>query len=55
MTKFKCSKCGCGENTALCNYWQTHSKGEPDLCSECDPLINKWHGAFPKRKYEDGK
>ena len=53
MSLFKCSRCGCVENTALCRYWETHYKGELDLCSECDPLINKWHGCFPKKKYED--
>lgn len=51
MSIFKCDSCGCVENTALCNYWMSHrKKGNKDLCSECDPSINKWHGIFPKEK-----
>jgi len=50
MPIFKCSKCGCAENTALTNYWSRkylaeeanwsdvgeQYKGLP-LCSECSP------------------
>ena len=44
MSIFRCDKCGCMENTALCNYW---NKGDgPALCSECES--GKWHGIFPK-------
>jgi hypothetical protein len=46
MSLFRCSKCGCVENTALSRYWMREEK--PPLCSECDPEIGKWHGAFPK-------
>jgi hypothetical protein len=49
MSLFKCEKCGCIENTALCRYW-FREKGSPALCSECDPKIGKWHGLFKKRK-----
>lgn len=54
MSLFRCTKCGCIENTAVCNYWhhQFPYKGEDKkdpLCSECDPEINKWHGCFEKR------
>lgn len=48
MPLFKCEKCGCVENTALCRYWRR--KNGPALCSACDPRINKWHSKFPKRK-----
>lgn len=50
MPIFQCSKCGCVENTALCNYWWgvVHDK-KPPLCSECDPEIGKWHGKFEKK------
>jgi hypothetical protein len=53
MSKFRCSKCGCAENTALCHYWEQHYNKKPELCSECDPQIGKWHGFFPKVKFED--
>ena len=48
MTIFKCSKCGCAENTALCRY-NFRKKDEPALCSECDR--GKWHGCFPKKPF----
>lgn len=48
MPIFKCSKCGCAENTALGNYWwNVQREGKPPLCSECD--TGTWHGKFPKR------
>ena len=53
MPAFRCSKCGCVENTACSNYWHhvapmdDEEKQEP-LCSQCDPEIGKWHGEFPK-------
>jgi len=50
MSIFKCSKCGCAENTALCRYWLR--KEEEPLCSECDPKIGKWHNCFPKVKFK---
>lgn len=48
MPIFKCSKCGCIDNTALADYWWRvfEEKKEP-LCSEC--LTGKWHGEFEKR------
>jgi len=53
MSIFKCEKCGCAENTALCRY-NFREKGEQALCSECDPKGNKkWHGCFPKKKYKE--
>lgn len=54
MPLFACSKCGCVENTALGNYWRAASRGEPVLCSECDPAIGHWHGRFPKEPASDG-
>lgn len=53
MPIFRCSKCGCIENTALCHYWwEVHEEKKPPLCSECDPTIGKWHGAFEREKPE---
>lgn len=61
MPLFKCSKCGCVENTALSNFWSRGMNFEtgklivpkpPALCSECDPAIGKWHGEFPKRPWD---
>jgi hypothetical protein len=48
MPLFKCSKCGCVENTALCHYWSARLRQSPALCSACDPKIDKWHGEFPQ-------
>lgn len=48
MPIYQCSACGCAENTATSNYWQTIGTDKPKLCSECDPEIGKWHGMFPK-------
>lgn len=33
----------------MANYWQASDKGGV-LCSECDPAIGAWHGAFQKRQ-----
>lgn len=52
MSIFKCSSCGCAENTALCRY-NFRDKGEKALCSKCDPKINKWHGCFKRRKFKE--
>ncbi len=49
MSLFQCSKCGCVENTAVCNYWGSTRRKQKPLCSECDPEIGKWHGIFKKR------
>lgn len=55
MPIFACSKCGAVENTALSRYWMRVLKDPkpPPLCSECDPEIGKWHGAFPKESAKD--
>ena len=49
MSLFVCSKCKTVENTALCGYWW-RGKKKP-LCSECDPEFGRWHGSFPKQKF----
>jgi hypothetical protein len=53
MPVFRCEKCGCMENTALCHYWSRFQGRDkpnlPALCSECDPGIGKWHGRFEKK------
>jgi hypothetical protein len=59
MPLFTCTKCGCVENTALCNFWIAQRDGEQPTCSGCDPkkgatsLVVGWHGQFPQRKPED--
>lgn len=50
MAKFVCENCRCLDNPGLCFYWVSEKK----LCTECDPRIGVWHGAFRKRKW-DGK
>lgn len=61
MPLFKCSKCGCIENTAVGDYWiRVNRDGKEPLCSECS--FGKWHDEFPKQtpeelgmiKYTDG-
>jgi hypothetical protein len=49
MSLFRCSKCGCEDDTALSNYWSARLKEMPAVCSACDPKIGKWHGEFPRR------
>ena len=50
MSLFQCEKCGCVENTALCNF---NIRGDSSaLCSECDPRIKRWHGLFKKKSAE---
>jgi hypothetical protein len=46
---FRCSKCGCDEDTALCNYWSSRLQEQPIVCSACDPKIGKWHDEFPQK------
>lgn len=54
MSLYRCSGCGCVENTAVSNYVQrVMLKKLPPLCSECDPEIKKWHGRWEKFKPED--
>jgi len=48
MSLFRCSSCGCVENTALSRYWAQY-KSPDKLCSECNPEIGRWHGRFPKQ------
>jgi len=48
MSCFRCTKCGCVENTAL-SYAFEHFKDKQYLCSECDPQIGRWHGRFEKK------
>ena len=54
MSIYRCSSCGCVENTAVSNYVQRVLLNKlPALCSECDPEIGKWHGRFKRFKPED--
>ena len=48
MPLYECEQCHCVENTALTNFWSSHIDRKPQLCSACDPEINKWHDAFPR-------
>jgi hypothetical protein len=48
MATFRCSKCGCHDDTALCNYWSARVRDIPPVCSACDPKIGKWHGQFAR-------
>jgi hypothetical protein len=53
MPIFVCEKCGICDNTALTRFW-VREKGEPALCSKCDPKIGKWHGCFERKKPKKG-
>jgi hypothetical protein len=48
MATFRCGKCGCSDDTALCNYWSARVRDMSPVCSACDPKIGKWHGQFPR-------
>jgi hypothetical protein len=48
MATFRCGKCGCNDDTALCNYWSARVRDMLPVCSACDPKIGKWHGQFPR-------
>ena len=52
MVLFRCEECGVIENSALSRYNTTRYNDEPNLCSECDPYIGKWHGKF-KREFPE--
>lgn len=53
MALFRCSQCGCVENTACCNYWvDVHYMDRPPLCSACDPALGRWHGRFARTSAE---
>jgi len=54
MSLFVCSQCQCIENTALSGYWWREDKKKP-LCSGCDSQFKKWHGRFPKEKFDPKK
>lgn len=54
MPLFACTKCRAVENTACGDYWMNAGRGKPVLCSECSPLIGKWHGRFPKESADNG-
>lgn len=48
MSLFRCTRCGCVENTACSDfYWDKYEEKIPVLCSECK--TGKWHGEFPKK------
>jgi hypothetical protein len=53
MSFFRCSRCHCKEDTALCNYWSARLKQSPAVCSACDPKIAKWHGQFVRESADD--
>jgi hypothetical protein len=48
MATFRCTKCGCDDDTALCNYWSARVRDALPVCSACDSKIGKWHGQFPR-------
>lgn len=53
MSLFQCSRCGCLENTALCNYHWAKINKEPVLCSVCggdgtNQNTYEWHGVFER-------
>ena len=48
MATFRCSSCGCDDDSALCNYWSDRVRDIAPVCSACDPKIGKWHGQFPR-------
>jgi hypothetical protein len=50
MAFFRCAKCGCEEDTALCKYWSARLQEIPPLCSACDPKIKNWHGEFTRKR-----
>ena len=53
MVLFECADCHCIENTALCNANTDRFKKKDLICSECDPLLGKWHEKFIKRPVTD--
>ncbi len=48
MASFRCSQCGCTDESALCRYWSARVRDVVPLCSACDPKIHHWHGEFPR-------
>lgn len=56
MPFFRCSECKSIDNTTLASNSRDRAlNGKPLLCSECDPEIKKWHGKFPKEKFDPKK
>lgn len=53
MPLFECSSCHVVDNTALTHYAIRRAQKKPPLCSQCDPAIGKWHGAFPRQSMEE--
>ena len=48
MSLFRCTKCGCVENTACSDFYvDKFTYKIPVLCSECK--TGKWHGRFHKK------
>ena len=49
---YVCSRCKTIDNTACGgNYWFIDDKKKA-LCAECNPKYGKWHGRFPKEKFD---
>ena len=48
MSLFRCPKCGCAEDTALCHYWSARLR---DTAPDCDPNVGKWRGEFPREPF----
>lgn len=48
MSLFRCTSCGCVENTATSRFWMREPRDSPPLCSACDPEIGKWHDLFER-------
>lgn len=53
MPLFRCTQCGCAENTALSNWAVRRRAGLPALCSGCDPEIGQWHGRFAQTPWNE--
>lgn len=51
MPLFKCSKCGCIDNTAVGNYWAKKLHGHEPMCAECG--YGEWHDIFEKKTPEE--
>lgn len=53
MGLFVCDQCGYIENTATSRFWfRLEREDQRALCSVCDPEMGKWHGKFPREKYD---
>ena len=53
MPLFECDNCGVVDNTALGNFWEAQMERKPQLCTQCDPEIKKWHGRFERTLAND--